>query len=132
MKGKSRSAYVSMAGGLLSLVTLVVYVIYGCMYDYFDGVVALSLVLGAACAAGYSMIDKKITEFLNLLQVIVVAYGVGLFFLNSYPVWADRVNGIDMYGSRGTLVPVVIIIILFLISDIAGIISCFMRKKVDD
>ncbi|MFR1309401.1 MAG: hypothetical protein ACLSCO_11280 [Gallintestinimicrobium sp.] len=55
--------------------------------------------------------------------------GDGAFFLNSYPVWADRLNGIDMYGSRGTLLPVITILVLCFATAIIGIVSCFMRKE---
>ena len=71
----------------------------------------------------------KAVEFLNLVQVLLVSYGVGLFFLNSYPVWADRLNNITMYGARGSLVPVVAIILLCFAAAILGIASCFTRKE---
>lgn len=128
IKNKSKSARFSLLGAFLNLLTLIGYCIYGAVYDYFDTVVCLALILGVVSSLAYVALEKPIAEFLNLLAVVCVAYGMGLFFLNSYPVWADRLNNITMYGSRGTLVPVVTIIVACLLVEILDTISCFMRK----
>mgnify|MGYP001226784021 CR=1 FL=1 len=112
---------------LLGLVTLVIYGIYGLVYDYFDLVVFLTFTLGIVCAQGYVLVERS--QFLNLVSVGCYAFGVGLFFLNSYPVWADRLNNITMYGSRGTLFPVILIIVLAFICILVEIVSCFLTKR---
>lgn len=129
MKAKSISTKLSLAAAAVSVITLVVFLIYGAVYSYMDSMVALAVLLGAVCAAAYGLVDKKATEFLNLVEVLLIAYGVGLFFLNSYPVWADRLNNITMYGARGSLVPVVAIILLCFVAAVLGIASCFTRKE---
>ena len=129
MKGKSISAKLSLIAAAVNLVALVAFIIYGAIYSYMDSIVVLALLLGAVCGLAYALVDKKATEFLNLVQVLLVSYGVGLFFLNSYPVWADRLNNITMYGSRGTLFPVISIMILCFVTVIIEIISCFTRKE---
>ena len=129
MKGKSISAKLSLIAAAVNLVALVAFIIYGAIYSYMDSIVVLALLLGAVCGLAYALVDKKATEFLNLVQVLLVSYGVGLFFLNSYPVWADRLNNITMYGSRGTLFPVISILILCFVTVIIEIISCFTRKE---
>ena len=129
MKGKSISAKLSLAAAAITLITLIVFVIYGAIYSYLDSVVILALALGVVCAAAYGLVNHKAVEFLNLVQVLLVSYGVGLFFLNSYPVWADRLNNITMYGARGSLVPGVAIILLCFAAAILGIASCFTRKE---
>ncbi|WP_294536318.1 hypothetical protein [uncultured Pseudoflavonifractor sp.] len=129
MKGKSISAKLSLIAAALNLITLIAFVIYGTIYSYMDSVVVLSLLLGTVCGGVYALVDRKAAEFLNLAQVILVSYGVGLFFLNSYPVWADRLNNITMYGARGSLVPVVAVILLCFATAILGIASCFTRKE---
>ncbi len=121
------SAAASFLCALFGAITVVAYVIYGIMYDYFDTVVFLALVLGAGCALGYALVQKS--QFLNLVSVACNSFGVGLFFLNSYPVWADRLNGITMYGSRGTLVPVIAIIIMSFLCVFIEIVSCFLPKE---
>jgi hypothetical protein len=129
-KGKnSVSAKISLLGGAAGLVTLVVFCIYGVVYDYFDTVVFLTLALAVVCAVGYAVWNAAIAEFLNLLAVVLISFGMGLFFLNSYPVWADRLNHITMYGSRGTLLPVVSILVLCLLTILLETISCFTRKE---
>lgn len=129
MKGKSISAKLSLIAAALNLITLIAFVIYGTIYSYMDSVVVLSLLLSTVCGGVYALVDRKAAEFLNLAQVILVSYGVGLFFLNSYPVWADRLNNITMYGARGSLVPVVAVILLCFAAAILGIASCFTRKE---
>ena len=128
-KVKSLSAKVSLLSAALNLVTLVIFCIYGAVYDYFDTVVFAALALGVVCAVLYALMDNKVAEVLNLVAVLCVSFGVGLFFLNSYPVWADRLNNITMYGARGSLVPVVAIILLCFATAILGIASCFTRKE---
>ena len=129
MKGKSISAKLSLIAVAVNLITLIAFVIYGTIYSYMDSVVVLSLLLSTVCGWVYALVDRKAAEFLNLAQVILVSYGVGLFFLNSYPVWADRLNNITMYGARGSLVPVVAVILLCFATAILGIASCFTRKE---
>ena len=128
-KVKSLSAKVSLLSAALNLVTLVIFCTYGAVYDYFDTVVFAALALGVVCAVLYALMDNKVAEVLNLAAVLCVSFGVGLFFLNSYPVWADRLNNITMYGSRGTLSPVVAIMILCFVTVIIEIVSCFTRKE---
>lgn len=129
MKKKSLSEKFSLISACVGAVTLIIFCIYGLVYDYMDSAVVISLVLSVACGTGYILLHAKVVEMLNLLQVICVSWGMGLFFLNSYPVWADRLNGIDMYGSRGTLFPVITILVMCLGTAVTGIISCFTRKE---
>lgn len=129
IKSKSASAKLSLLSAALGLATLVIFCVYGAVYDYFDTVVFLTLALGAACAAGYALLSRPAAELLNLAAVILVTFGLGLFFLNSYPVWADRLNNISMYGSRGTLLPVILIMALCFVTVLVEIASCFTRKE---
>lgn len=128
-KDKSLSAKYSLIAAGISTVTFIAFLIYGFMYQYMDTMVVLSLILSIAGAAAYALVDHPAVEYCNLIQVLCTSYGFGLFFLNSHPVWADRLNNIDMYGGRGTLVPVVAIMILFLAAAILGIMSCFKGKE---
>lgn len=125
LKNAAAGQKLSQLSALISLFTLIVYTIYGIVYIYFDWVVFLALALGAACAEGYVLLNSRASRCLNLASVACLSYGVGLFFLNSYPVWADRLNNISMYGSRGTLFPVISIILLVFASAIVEIVSCF-------
>ena len=118
-----------LASAVLNVITLIAFCIYGLVYDYFDTVVFLTFLLGIVFNGLYIFMNRRITNFFNLFAVVCLSFGVGLFFLNSYPVWADRLNHITMYGSRGTLVPVVTIIILCLVTIILGIVSCFTGKE---
>ena len=122
-------AKAALAGAVLSAAALIGFTVYGMIYDYFDTVVSLTLALGVAGMAAYALADKVWSELLNLAAVACITFGMGLFFLNSYPVWADRLNNISMYGSRGTLVPVIALLVLMVAAIVAGIVSCFTQKE---
>ena len=111
-KVKSFSAKSSLVGVVLSAAALIGFTVYGMVYDYFDTVVFLTLALGMVGMAAYALVDRAWSELLNLAAVACITFGMGLFFLNSYPVWADRLNNISMYGSRGTLLPVITLLVL--------------------
>ena len=128
-KVKSFSAKSSLVGVVLSAAALIGFTVYGMVYDYFDTVVFLTLALGMVGMAAYALVDRAWSELLNLAAVACITFGMGLVFLNSYPVWADRLNNISMYGSRGTLVPVITLLVLMVAAIVVGIVSCFTQKE---
>ena len=128
-KVKSFSAKSSLVGVVLSAAALIGFTVYGMVYDYFDTVVFLTLALGMVGMAAYALVDRAWSELLNLAAVACITFGKGLFFLNSYPVWADRLNNISMYGSRGTLLPVITLLVLMVAAIVVGIVSCFTQKE---
>ena len=126
---KKASRRFSMVAGVLCLITLIGFCAYGLIYDYFDTVVCGCLALGTICAFVYARGNGAFTEIFNWLSVLFIGFGFGIFFLNSYPVWADRLNNISMYGSRGTLVPVIAIMAGCLLTALLEVISCFTRRE---
>ena len=131
IKTSGASVKLSQISALLGLVGLAAFCIYGAVFQYFDLVVMLAIVLGAVCAEGYVLADARPAELLNLAGVACYAYAAGLFFLNSYPVWADWYGNFTMYGSRGGIAPVVAILVVLLAGCVTGIISCFTAKGKD-
>lgn len=91
---------------------------------------AFGLVAGATCAAAYALARFRLSSAMNLLAVIFLCFAFGVFFLNNFPVWADNLNNITMYASRGGLAPVIGLVVVFFLSIFTGITSCFMRKEV--
>ena len=129
IKGNGFSPVFALLSCLVSLAALIAFLIYTITYPvYFDSVVLIALALGAVCSAGYVLFHSKFSDYLNLIAVFCLSFGMGLFFLNSYPVWADWYGNFDMYGSQGGITPVIIILILFLVSIFLDIISCFQSK----
>ena len=116
-------------GAAIAIVTMIAFCIYGAVYDYFDTGVVIFSILGAVCGALYAFFHENWSKMLNLLGILMDGIAMGVFFLNSYYVWADRLNNIEMYGSRGTLTPVVAILVLFILSIVSYIISCFTGKE---
>lgn len=126
--GKGMGARFSLFGAALALVCLIGYCIYGAVYDYFDTVVFGGIVLGILFAGLYFLSDSAALGIFNLLSTLCLSAALGLFFLNSFPVWADRLNNITMYASRGGLEPVIAIMVALIVCILAETISCFLKK----
>lgn len=126
MKKQNRSALVAVVIGIISLI---VYIVYGVMYSYFDTAVLGGFVLGIVFTALDALLPQVSVRIFSLLAVFSYSFGLGIFFMNSFPVWADRLNGITMYGSRGTLVPVVAIMVLMILLILFGIVKCFGKEE---
>jgi len=122
----SLSGKLSALAAVITAVSVIVYVIYGLVFNYFDLVVLLFLI--GACACAYFHAAGK-SFYLNMTAVMCLSGAIALFFLNSFPVWADELNGITMYASRGGLVPVISILILLFGSVILEIVSCFLKER---
>lgn len=128
IKAKGTGAVADLLSAGVGLIGLIAYIIYGVTFDYLDSAVVLTLIAGVVCAAADSVLDQKALGLLNLVSAMCLSYAVGLFALNSFPVWADNLNGITMYASRGGLAPVIIVLVLLLAALILEVVSCFMAK----
>ena len=130
MKGKINgwSAMASLIAGVLSLLITIIFVVYGVVNQYFDLAIVLCDLVAVAGFLAYALVDKAWSEYAALLGVLTLSYSIGLFFLNSYTVWADWYGNFNMYGSRGGVVPVIIQLVLMIAAAVFGIISCFTRK----
>lgn len=127
--GKSAGAYVSLAAAVIYLAAFIVWVIYASVYSYFNVPTLLFTILAIVCAVVSFIADKRQLGFLSLLSVIFAVLGFAFFAYMSVPVWQDEISGFKMYGSRGTLEPVIALFALFLVGCIVGIVSCFMKEK---
>ena len=125
IKFLDKSRKMSRIGSLIGAVVLIIFCIYGAVYQYFDTVVVLGMALGIVFSELYIHLNGRLSQCLNVVSVFMSSFSLGLFFLNSYPVWADRVNHISMYSSRGTLFPVITIMALSVAGIVFEIISCF-------
>lgn len=120
---------------LYSVICLVAYTVYGAVYDYFDIAVFLSMIFAIAAGFVYSLLRSdnkivgKILDFLNVIMAALLAIGFAVMIKNSIYVWADELNGIKMFGSRGGLAPVVALIAMFVVALVAEIVTCFFRDE---
>ena len=127
--GASMGDRLCLIGGIVEAVTLVVYSIYGAVYSYFDVVVFVCLLASMLLCAAAVLLEKKapIAGACKLLAVFAGAFAFALFFYNSFPVWADKINNITMYNSRGGLAPVIALCVLFVAALLGLTVSCFMK-----
>lgn len=129
LKSSCISVKFSQISALIGFIGFVAFCIYAALFRYFDLAVFLTIAAGTAYAQGYALSRKPLTEYLNLLSVGCYAYALGLFFLNSYNVWADWYGGFTMYGSRGGIGPVIAIMVILLAGCITGTVSCFTVRR---
>lgn len=129
-KKKSFSEKAALIAAAVTMAALVGFIIYSVVYhEYFDAVVLLCLVLGVAGYAAYALVSHPIVQLLNAVSVFLISFGMGLFGLNSYNVWADWWGNFTMYGSRGGIAPVVALLVVQIAAIGLGIISSFSRKE---
>lgn len=122
----------SRIGTLFGIVVLIIFCIYGLIYQYFDTIVVLGMFLGIAGSESYLHCKAKAAQCMNVISILCASFALGLFFMNSYPVWADRLNNISMYSSRGTLFPVITILVLQVAAILCEIVSCFYIRKEEE
>lgn len=137
---KKHILHIPVIAALLAVVSAVLALIHGAMYNqYFDVIVVLTLLAGAALWVVYDLFDNAIVTWFGLLGELGAAFGLGLYVTNSYNVWADTwgniaQNGVlfgtfNFFGSEGGPVLPFIIILLGLGACICGIVSCFKGKE---
>lgn len=119
----------SVVATVVGVVGLLAYTIYGITFQYFDIAVFVAVTLGILFAVLDFGLKGQRPRFFNLLSVVSMSFAVGIFFMNSFPVWADNLTGITMYGSRGGLTPVIAVMVLMLIMIVSGIVACFTEKE---
>ncbi|MCD8326816.1 MAG: hypothetical protein LUC90_09115 [Lachnospiraceae bacterium] len=140
MKINKNFSKLPVAGAAMAVIAAIGCIIYGNVYaQYADWAVVLTMLLGGCLLAVYALIPGCVTEWFSLLGTLCTAWGMGLFLVNSYNVWADVWDNLNMYGrlsgdfnffsSEGGPIPVIVLFILALISVILGVISCFKSRK---
>ena len=140
MKEMSRGARLALIGGCLAVIAAIAEIFYGAKYEqYADFTVVLTLLIGGALMGIYALFYFRTADWFALFGVIVAGFGLGLFIVNSFNVWADTWGNLQQYGSvvgefnffnsQGGPIPAVILIVLALAAEICGIISCFKGKE---
>ena len=130
--GKSIGRFVSLIAAVCAVACLIGYTVYGVTYDYFDALAFLCLLFAAAAGFAYfftqseNALLRRVLAFLNVVMVVFFALAFAIMVKNSIYVWADELNNITMYGSRGGLAPVIALIVAFAVVLVAAIVSCFL------
>lgn len=120
---------------LYSVLCLAAYTVYGLVYDYFDVAAFLCILLAVAAGLGYFFLAsenrrmRKLLDFMTVIMVLLLSFGFAILVKNSVYVWADELNGITMFGSRGGLAPVLVLMTMFLLGLIAEIVACFFEDE---
>lgn len=139
-KDMSAGARIALIGGCVAIIAAIVEIIYGAKYEqYADYTVVLTLLSGGALMGVYALCSFRTSDWFALFGVIVAGFGLGLFIVNSFNVWADAWGNLQQYGSlvgefnffnsQGGPIPAVVLIVLGLTAEVLGIISCFKGKE---
>lgn len=117
--------------GVGTLIALTAYSVYGAVYNYFDIAAFVMLLASVLLCMADMVFHEKVTlaGMAKLFSVFLTAGAFALFFYNSYPVWADELNNITMYSSRGGLTPVIILCVLFVLDLLGLVTSCFFSDE---
>lgn len=137
---KEHILHIPIIAALLAIVTAILALIHGAVYSqYFDLIVILGLLVGAALWVVYDFFDNIIIAWFGVLGEVCAAFGLGLYITNSYNVWADTwgnisQNGVlfgtfNFFGSEGGPVMPFIIILFGLAACVCGIVACFKGIK---
>jgi len=142
--GKTLSAIMSIVAAGLSLVLIILDAIYTGKYtQYQDSAVIWFLVIAIVFWVAYFLIkDNQITNWFCFIGVLFAGLALALFLANSINVWQDVGGSLiqngelfgtfNFFNSEGGPIFPAIIIIIFIITEICGIISCFTGKTKKD
>lgn len=138
--GKTLSAIMALIAAGLSLVVIILDAIYTSLYtQYVDDMVIWFLIFAMIFWIVYFLAkDNQILNWFGFIGLLFGGLALALFLTNSINVWQDVGGSLiqngelfgtfNFFNSEGGPIFPAIIIILFLITEICGIISCFTSK----
>ena len=114
-------------GGVLGLVTAIVYAAYSLSVGHFDPVVLVLMLLGVVAEAAALKFDNK---SMPLLPAIFFALGFGMYINDRVIMFEEMINKIYGMNERGAILPVVIaILVLQFITVVFNMIACFTSDR---
>lgn len=128
LAGKRATSYLNLAGAVLLVVTGVAYGVSTSSAGAFNAAVIVALLAAAACAVVFALVNAKVADLGNLAAVVLVAYALATFVINSISVLTDMLTGISMFSGGadgGYIIPVAALMAVALVVEI---VSCFMSR----
>ena len=126
-KNKTVGFYIGAAGGLIGLVTTVIYLIYSLSVDLFAPEVFIFLLLGTLSEVLVLFVDWK---FAPILPVLFFSLAFCLHINDRVLMFEEMINQIYGMNERGAILWVVLVLLaLNLVSAIASIIASFSSRE---
>ncbi len=128
LKNKSTGFCVGLVGGVLGLITLILYTVYSVSVGHFAVEVFAMLLLGV-CSSAFAAAVKF--EWAPLLPVLFFSLAFGLYINDRVIMFEEMINRIyPMNAAPGAILPVVIaILVLNLVSAIMCVFASFTSRE---
>lgn len=115
------------AGGVIGLITAIVYAAYSLSVGHFDPVVLVLMLLGVL---GEGVALKTDNKSAPLLPAIFFALGFGMYINDRVIMFEEMINKIYGMNERGAILEVVIaILVLQFITVLFNMIACFTSDR---
>lgn len=126
-RNKSIGFYVGLVGGVIGLVTTIIYIVYSTSVQLFAPEVFIFLLLGTLSEILVMFVDWK---FAPLLPVIFFSLAFGFHLCDRALMFEEMFNHIYGMNERGAILGVVILLlVLNLISVLATIVASFSSRE---
>lgn len=127
LKNKSIGFYIGLGGGVIGLVTTIIYLAYTLAVNLFAPEVFTLLLLGTISSVLVLVFDWK---FLPLVPAILFSLAFGFHLCDRVLMFEEMINEIYGMNERGAILGLVILLlVLNLISIIATIVACFSPRE---
>lgn len=128
MSGRTMGFYLGLAGGVLAVIALILYVIYGNVTGERNMMVLLPLTAAAALQVVSIFVDS---DELVIVSPALCAVALSAFIVDSINTLVGYFFNLDMFGDASMIGSVAQISIFTGVAVVVLLVSSFMKKKAD-
>lgn len=126
-RNKTTGFYAGFAGGVIGLVTTIIYLIYSTSVQLFAPEVFILLLLGTLSALLVLFVDW---EFAPLLPALFFSLAFGFHLCDRVLMFEEMINNIYGMNERGAILWVVLLLLgLNLVSVLGSIVAAFSSRE---
>lgn len=129
LKNKSIAYWVGVAGALVALVGLIIYMVYVGRGGSNLAAIYVVTILGIGAQVGLFFYDGEFGGLIGAVSPVMFTLAVGIHIEADYGNIVDNLNGIHMYGTPELASMNFVIAAFFVVSVVATLVACFMRKN---
>lgn len=129
---KSLGFYIAMAGAVLGVVALIMYVVFLAQVDVVaqkNPWILIILILGIAALVSLLFVDDKFSDIISFVAIILFILALGIGMQDALNNIADYIQGIIMFGDNSVAMLNVGIIVVELLCVVAVTVSCFFKNE---
>ncbi len=128
LKTKSVGYYLLFATAILSLITFLMYFIFGLVSSTFTVSIFLFFLFALLCSVLSVFYEGVFTDALVLLSGILLTFGLGFLINNSVGDFTEMITPVGMYGNAANMPMRIIIMVVSLIGIVLDIVSSFKKR----